>query len=353
MMEHAVPQNVTTFEFHLVGDMTLRQFAFLASGAVLAYLTFAIFFSINPYIASPFIFMFAASGAALAFLPFDGRPLDHWLVSYFKAITSPTQGSWVELKLTNINKEFVYQNRLQLYLSTLGNSVSTQPNVPAVPPATPLSTKPLETKQPQQNPQPRPAPLPTKDELNNLVNMAKFAQQLHGKIQQTEEEIEHLKNTPVTDKTDKNYQSEYKEISSNLQDLVAKTEDLYKKTSEIKKDEPATARPAHVVVVKTEAPKQTQLTLTSSPNVINGVVTDVASNYLEGVIVIIHDKDNIPVRAIKTNKLGQFAGATPLPSGVYKVTLEKESLFFDALQITLDGNVLAPLRISAKKGGLQ
>lgn len=371
-MEHAVPQNVTSFEFHLVGDMTLRQFAFLASGAVASYITYAIFFPISPYISLPFIILFAASGAALAFLPFGGRPLDHWLVSYFKAVTSPTQGLWIEPKITNLNpaliqrygsaKNFIYQNRFQLYLSSLDQTVSTQPSVSKAPQATPPSVKPMESKpntglshivnrisQDETTNDKRQTineiqPLPTKEELNDLVNMAKFAQTLRGKIQQTEREIESLK-------TGKNYQTQYKTLSTNLQDLVQQTEDLYEKTSEYKKEMPA-QKPAHVVVVKPEEPKQTQLILTSSPNVINGVVCDVAGTYLEGVIVIIHDKDNIPVRAVKTNKLGQFAGATPLPSGVYTVTLEKDNLIFDTLQITLDGGVLAPLNIMAKKGGL-
>jgi len=88
--------------------------------------------------------------------------------------------------------------------------------------------------------------------------------------------------------------------------------------------------------------------LTSFPNVINGVVEE-DGDFLEGVIVIIHNKDNIPVRALKTNKLGQFSGATPLPSGVYTVTLEKEDYKFDTLQITLTGEILSPLKLKPRK----
>jgi len=41
MQQHPIPQNVTQYQFRLVGDMTLKQFLELAFGLVLAYLFFA------------------------------------------------------------------------------------------------------------------------------------------------------------------------------------------------------------------------------------------------------------------------------------------------------------------------
>ena len=96
-------------------------------------------------------------------------------------------------------------------------------------------------------------------------------------------------------------------------------------------------------------PKNIKLILTSLPNVINGIATDQDGNYLQSVIVVIKDKDGLPVRALKTNKLGQFTGATPLPQGLYTIELEKEGFFFDLLQIELTNNVLPPLAIVAKR----
>jgi hypothetical protein len=82
--------------------------------------------------------------------------------------------------------------------------------------------------------------------------------------------------------------------------------------------------------------------------VINGIVTDALNNYLDGVIVVAHDKEGFPVRALKSNKLGQFIAATPLPNGTYTLNLEKGNLVFDVLKVELDGSVLPPLRVSAK-----
>jgi hypothetical protein len=86
------------------------------------------------------------------------------------------------------------------------------------------------------------------------------------------------------------------------------------------------------------------------PNIINGIVTDAVNNYLEGVIVVTHDKQGLPVRALKTNKLGQFVAATPLPNGVYTLSLEKDNLIFDSVSISLDGKIMAPIVVAARKG---
>ena len=72
-------------------------------------------------------------------------------------------------------------------------------------------------------------------------------------------------------------------------------------------------------------------------------------NYVEGAILVTHDKQGLPVRALKTNKLGQFIAATPLSNGVYIISVEKDNLLFDNIEIELREKVIEPLLISAKK----
>ncbi len=92
MEQHAVPQDITGFKFKLVGDMTLKQFGELAGGAILAY----VFYIANwhPVLKYPFAIFFALFGVALAFLPIEERPLDIWLVNFFRAIYKPTVYIW-------------------------------------------------------------------------------------------------------------------------------------------------------------------------------------------------------------------------------------------------------------------
>lgn len=306
-MEHAVPQNVTSFQFRLVGDMTLKQFGYLAAGMIIAYIAFVAILPASPIVGIPIIGLSSLLGVAFAFLPFADRPLDHWVAAFFKAIYSPTQATWKSP--TNNPQDPTFKNRLGIYLSSLGVN-----SAPAAPPREyrPQLTR-VQPERPAAAAQPPPSP-------NQLQQMTAYISQLQAKFADSQRQLQELRSVAAPPPP-------------------AKT------------PPPPPTNPQVKVV---ESPKATpaQLTLTTFPNVINGIATDTAGNYLEGVIVSIHDKNGLPVRALKTNKLGQFAGATPLTDGVYTITFEKDSLEFETLQVNLNGSVLAPLNIKAKRGGI-
>ncbi|MDD2822590.1 MAG: PrgI family protein [Candidatus Daviesbacteria bacterium] len=384
MEPHPIPQNVTSFEFHLVGDMTLKQFAYLGAGLGMAYLLYATMFFSLPIVAIPLILVSTILGVAFAFVPIYDRPFDHWVSAFFKAVYSPTKASFkikYDPKLKVEPNDPFLKDRLQLYLSTMGMTVNlwdkaatTQPRTTQTQ-STPtalqekevalaenLISKTMDNIQTQTQPSAS-EKLPSQQELTNLVEMAKQAQLLQGKISDTENLIKQM--------TSSTKQAEASQVQSSLKALIQQTEELYKKTSTMNQATPHTAQPQtaaipqvpsiqavtqpvappKVTVVQPLAHKETQVVLTTTPNIINGMVSDEAGNFIENVIVIIHDKEGIPVRALKTNKLGQFAGATPLPLGVYTITLEKDNFTFQTLQLTLDNSVLGPLQIIAKKGG--
>ncbi|MEK7070848.1 MAG: PrgI family protein [Patescibacteria group bacterium] len=88
MEQHPIPRQITTFEFKLVGFMTLRQFVYLLVAIPLAAISFKIpIFFVN--ILLPIFFV--SIGVALAFLPINDRPLDIFINNLFKRLTSPTQ----------------------------------------------------------------------------------------------------------------------------------------------------------------------------------------------------------------------------------------------------------------------
>jgi len=85
-----------------------------------------------------------------------------------------------------------------------------------------------------------------------------------------------------------------------------------------------------------------------TPNILSGLVIDQKGEILPGVIVVVKDNEDNPVRAIKTNKLGQFSISTPLPNGVYSLELEKEGYEFDIIEIEAKGEIILPIEIKAK-----
>ncbi|MBI4096296.1 MAG: PrgI family protein [Candidatus Levybacteria bacterium] len=89
MENHPIPQDVTGFQFKLIGDMTIKQFAYLAVGIVLAWILFQL--PIILLIKLPFCLFFAFLGIGLAFLPVSGRPMDLMIANFIKALFRPTQ----------------------------------------------------------------------------------------------------------------------------------------------------------------------------------------------------------------------------------------------------------------------
>ena len=83
----------------------------------------------------------------------------------------------------------------------------------------------------------------------------------------------------------------------------------------------------------------------SFPNVVNGLVRDNKGLLLAGVVMIIKDTNGEPVRAFKSNKIGQFVISTPLPNGTYNIELEKEGYDFNIVQVEVKGEVMSPIEI--------
>jgi len=90
MDNHPIPQDITGFQFKLIGNMTVKQFVYLAVGAVLAWLFFFII-DFPAIIKWPLSILSIGIGAVFAFVPVDGRPMDVMLSNFLRAVLSPTQ----------------------------------------------------------------------------------------------------------------------------------------------------------------------------------------------------------------------------------------------------------------------
>lgn len=339
MEQHPIPQNVTTFQFHLVGDMTLKQFIYLATGSGLAYFVFVFFVTDYPYLAWPLILISAGLGTAFAFLPINSRPLDYWTAAFLKAIYSPTKRVW-QKNNKSYKEDPTFNSRLLTYLAGLQSVQQEQPAPVYNPPPT---AKPVIAP---------PQPLPTPEQLGKTVDLARQAQSLQMKIIQTERTLNQIKTTAQNQtQIPVDYTKQVSNALSDLQNLVTQASQIKQQIEFVHPTVPIAPRPTVKVIVPTK-PKVTQVALTTFPNVINGIIKDVNNNYLEGVVVVIYDKEGLPVRALKTNKLGQFTGSTPLSNGTYTIELEKDGFAFDVLQIELTGTTLPPLTITAKQPGV-
>jgi len=89
MEQHAIPRQITTFEFKLIGFLTIKQFIYLLIFIPLGLSVYAIF---PVPILNIFLGLIVAFiGIAFAFVPINDRPMEVWVRNLIKRLISPTQ----------------------------------------------------------------------------------------------------------------------------------------------------------------------------------------------------------------------------------------------------------------------
>jgi len=105
MEQHPIPRQITSFEFKLVGFLTIKQFIYLLVFVGLGFVVYLIF--PIPVLNVFFAIITVSFGAALAFVPVNDRPLDIWIKNLVKRLTSPTQYHY---KKNNLAPEILRKN---------------------------------------------------------------------------------------------------------------------------------------------------------------------------------------------------------------------------------------------------
>ncbi|KKT82111.1 MAG: hypothetical protein UW80_C0041G0001 [Microgenomates group bacterium GW2011_GWC1_44_9] len=296
IQQHPLPQDISSYRFRLIGDMTIKQFASLGISIVVA----IIFYS-SPlpfFFKYPLSFFFLLLGVGMAFIPVQGRTLDVWIINFIRSIYSPTQYIWKQTAAADITSDTAAPtnaanlqtapvvSNAKMEISTgkvtpLAVTVTTQPSVPATPsvsvttpPSTPTAPSPIAAvSQPPSTPPetlttavPTPAPVPS---------------------------------VPVA---------------------------------------PVSAAPVSQLPVPFTP---------TTPNTLVGLTITTDNKILDGVLVEIQ-KNGLTSRATKSNKLGQFMFARPLENGLYQILAEKEGHVFDPYSLELKGDIIRPLKIQEK-----
>jgi len=364
MEQHPVPQHISSYEFRLVGDMTLKQFGYLAAGTIVALICYGM--PLPGYFKWPLILFFGFLGFALAFLPIQERPLSTWLLAFFRAIFAPTQYLWKKevkrpeiftpslRKLSTQQNTRIAPNRGQLdeYLGTLPGEKTTPleeketaflkkiNNIYQLAPVMPKSTN-------------QPAWL---NQISTTQDKAKPVGLQIGKpyspFSQPAPFIKTISRTDVA----VNWQKTQKPIFAPPKKIQLPP--IPTRGNEVFNNE----RPKEINVVPVPSKKinQTIVEAKTSPhlpipapptqaNILVGMVLDTQGNMVEGAILEIRNPEGIPVRALKTNRLGQFLIATPLTNDHYEIETEKEGLKFDIIKIEAKGEIVNPIEIRAKE----
>ncbi len=361
MEQHPIPQNITNFEFKLIGDMTVKQFAYLAGCTVFAYLVFIM--PIHPFIKFPIAIFSAILGVALAFLPVEGRPLDRWIASFIRALFTPNQ--YIFHKDTQATDFF------KTYTSTVKPQVATLKTPTVIESDERFTTFLKQTRAPLAD-----IENSDRESLARIQKLEDETQLLPTPIQSEPIPVTQAVVQPaqISQPTPTPLPAEPKEPSDmekKLEEALAEREQLLKELEALKqsvaKQPPVQSSPIPSQPVSTppvppftplftvppKQPKSPSPPLSpfpQAPNIVAGVVKDCKDDILPNIIVEVKDTSGSPLRAFKTNKLGQFFASTPLSNGQYAIELEdpKNTYFFDPLSINLTGASFVPLEIKAR-----
>ncbi|OGY27270.1 MAG: hypothetical protein A2Z42_00210 [Candidatus Woykebacteria bacterium RBG_19FT_COMBO_43_10] len=188
--------------------------------------------------------------------------------------------------------------------------------------------------------------------FDEVQKLRKGAAEASQSLEENEKELSRLNSELTTTQTQRDTAKEQvKNIDSLLRELGSKTKEYGKTPVRPEEAEEPTEEQTKVKVVKPQlAVGKMAPALTNTPNVINGIVKDPQGLLLSDVIIVVKDSGGQPVRALKSNKIGQFAISTPLPNGTYTMELESPGHSFDIVEVDVEGKVMHPIQIQAGGG---
>ncbi len=330
MKQHPVPQHIASYQFHLIGQMTLKQFLELAGGIVCGWLIYSM--NIAALIKWPLVALAAFSGIALAFLPLEERTLDKWLFNFLKAVYSPTQYVWRKSpQLPDIlSKPFaatMAKNPLPSK-TVVRNELGLKEYLATIPTTTPNTA--IEEKQDARLQQ-----------ISSLLGTSRVVKLSPAMISTALPQIPQTTAQPPAT-------TPWPKVIKTL----AATKPIIKPAPPlappilVESTIPHKLDPAIAAQFSTTLPIPTTPTV---PNLVVGMVLNDLGKIIPNALIEILDVRGETVRALKTNRLGQFFCASPLAPGQYQLKVEHPEFEFAIMEFKAENKIIPPIKISARK----
>lgn len=404
MREHPVPQNITTYQFRLIGNMTVKQFLVLLAGGAGGFL----FYSTNllPIIKWPLVLLSVFIGILMAFVPFEDRTLDQWLVNFIKAIYKPTKFYWS--RESRVPEFFSYKpgenasrnantvdltpykrQQAQQFLSSISATSNTAPEDPLDLYKTSTSdnlTQLFSSVAPAADVKPGATIVDEDEDMATLVTKVRPLGEkrvvfTHPEmdIPQASSNIQALPQNLASSQQSQLPSMFLESSSEALEQPVTQATtasadtvalEQVSTTSTIEEEEPKVEE----VVLPASAPEPAESSYTAEsiqtaqptdsipavfnknlpfpslpqqPNVLVGMVYNAQGGIVANAIVEILDEQGVTARAMKTNNLGQFYISSALPSGTYIIETESPNATYPRFSFEADDSVLLPVEIRA------
>lgn len=308
IQQHPLPQDISSYRFRLIGDMTIKQFASLAISIIVAIFVYSL--PLPFFFKYPLSFIFVVLGIGMAFVPLQGRTLDVWIIAFIKSIYSPTLFSWKKTPIEEVTPDTVAQTdaNSQSAPSVSNAEIQIIKNSP-IAPVQPVS---VATPPAQTTSTPPEIPITKTENINVSPSV----------------EIPKTETTPIIPPIP----------------VIAKSPEATVAIPD------STIAPTVVPPTPQAVPASSNLPIPftpTTPNTLVGLTISQDNHIIDGVLVEIK-KNGQTIRATKSNKLGQFMFARPLDNGVFQILAEKEGLTFAQYSLELTGEIIRPLKIQSQ-----
>jgi hypothetical protein len=327
MKQHPIPQDITGYRFHLIGAMTLKQFAELAAGGIIAFIVYKS--NLIGVVKWPMFVFVIILAIMIAFVPIEERPLDFWIITYLKNLWKPTKFFWK--KTPKIPDFFNYkpgQNQNLDITPEVNYSPAKKERIQEYLQSIPNTDEELDEWDISYN-----------QRVNNLV--ANF-EQVKVKAENVSVQRKAKTNKP--------------QLKTRIRKLKSLEEIQEQQTQNAEldfvTDEPENLSP----------PKTTNKELDQASNAEKEQTQEEKSNQLQGLI---KNSNNEPVsnalievfakneeqaiRISKSNTDGEFFIKTALPNGEYQIKTEADGLVFMPISIRLTGRTVPVIEIIAEQ----
>ncbi|OGM10808.1 hypothetical protein A2Z22_02895 [Candidatus Woesebacteria bacterium RBG_16_34_12] len=344
--QHPIPQQISAYQFKLVGDMTLKQFMQVAGGALISLLIYSS--PLHPAIKWPLILISFLMGIALAFFPVEDRPLAKWIIIFFRSIYSPTIFIW---KKTAQPTAYFQPEETQVPIPVEKEVIEPALIYTATPQAL------AETPQDEQ----KAAMVKLEHKEQNFLSkvtslfilpsfMLKPTVPTTSPTAQTTPPSSAKPGVkipePITITVEPSQEKKGKKEKWSLSQDVSREELESVIAPVIPSSDSQSALTQQQVKFSADAAPPIPPTIA---NVVVGQVVDPEGKIIDGAILEIRDEAGRPIRALKSNKLGHFMIVTPLMEGKYEIITEKEGFIFEPVSFNTVGEIIPPIAIWAKE----
>lgn len=339
MREHPIPQDITGYRFHIIGNMTLKQFAEVLLGAIIAFIVYRT--NLPGFFKWPLVLTFFGMGFAAAFVPIEERPLDHWIITFIKTLYKPTKFYWKKN-------------------SRIPEALRHEPGEQKITPTTELDTTHIRRDKIDQFLKSVEPTIEQKDQFD-IAQEQRVGQIIQG--------FEHVKvdQNPVRKAVKPNLQVRTRKIGAapkpsvvyraptNTKEQIDQEENLEKNQPE-EQEAKEEANP-----INEEGGEKQQIQMASQsqdlpfpskptqPNRLVGMVTTPDKRLVGDALVELRGSDGQTITAVKSNTLGQFSITQQLNDGEYILYIKKNGLSFDPQKIELTGKIIDPLEITSNE----